>query len=180
MKTLLRALPILLALATAPALAVSPADLQGTTWAGTFRTAGMEGRIRLAFLNETNAAGGLQYFSKPVYDGFLPPAAWLLGEVNKTCEFTPRGFELAESGGTIRAYACAASAEEEVALAADPARAEKLSISVKRLTLDESGENLVITAVKGPIRVKYTFRRTDASASAHSPAELKAWAEELE
>jgi hypothetical protein len=180
MKTLIFCLSLLLSIATLPARADTPAELQGTTWEGEFRTLGTSGRIRLAFLNETNGRGALQYFSKPTYDGFLPPAGWLLSQVNKTCEFTPRAFETEENGGTIRVYACAPTAAEERELAADPARAEKLALTVRRLTIDENGENLVITAVKGPIRVKYRFKRTDASETARTPEELRAWADQLQ
>jgi hypothetical protein len=177
MKSLFLALSLFTSLLAQPCLAEEAPPLAGTTWEGEFRSTGMSGRIRLAFLNEPNGGGALQYFSKPVFDGFPFPLDRILTSLDKTCEFTPRAVGIDENGGEIRVYECAPSLEQETELAEEPARPAKLSLNVRRLTIDESGQNLTITVVKGPIRVKYRLVRTNASESARTREELKAWAD---
>jgi hypothetical protein len=160
--------------------AASAKDLTGTTWEGVFAVPGATGRIRIAFHEQLNAAGEVPYASKAIFDGFLPPANWILAAVDQSCPFTPRSAAVNDTSGSISLYKCAQTLEEERALAIDPNRRKKFSLPIQRIDLDPDTNTLrmTVTLPGGIVHINYLVRAVSLPEVA--PSQIQTWVSEFQ
>jgi hypothetical protein len=149
-----------------------PSQLQGTAWEGSYEAIDTNNQIKIVFMNELNASGGVQYFHT-LGNGVVN---FLIRHFDGGCPNTPRSLNLnADSkSGEISVYSCEDNVENELALEASAGREAKQTIEVRQINASQSRLDILVSIAGIP--VTYSLHRAQADLSVFSSrAAIQAW-----